>query len=54
MYRLSVPISIQILTEENRSAYHETFQKCGVDRVFLCCLDPLHKPECILHTNAIA
>lgn len=51
MYRLSVPISIQILTEENRGAYHETFQKCGVDCVFLCCLDPLHKSKCILHTN---
>lgn len=51
MYSLSVPISIQIISEKNRDQHHETFLRCGVNRVFLCCLGPLHTRDCTLNTN---
>ena len=36
MYKISVPININTLTEENRDELVRTLKKCEVQRVFLC------------------
>lgn len=42
MRKLSVPISINTLTEENIKLYTDSVKACGVDRVFLIGFDPVY------------
>ena len=51
MYKLSVPVSMETLTDENLPRFHETFSACGVKRVFICCLNNVYLKSCKLDTD---
>lgn len=51
MYKLSVPIAVETLTEESLPLYREFLTKCGVQRVFLCCLGEMYSPACMIYTD---
>lgn len=51
MRKLSVPVSIQTITKDNISQYTQSFQACGVDRVFLIGFDPVYVKGNILDTQ---
>ena len=51
MYKLSIPISMITLTDENRHIYLDWLQKCGAQRVFLCCIGSVYTPDSLIHTD---
>ena len=51
MYKLSIPISMITLTDENRHIYLDWLQKCGAQRVFLCCIGSVDTPDSLIHTD---
>ena len=51
MYLTSAPISLSTLNEKTRPLYHDTLQKCGIGRIFLCCLNPIVSKSCMVYTR---
>lgn len=51
MYITSAPISLGTLNEKSRPLYHQTFQQCGITRVFICCLQPVFVKSCMIYTH---
>lgn len=51
MYKLSVPISFDTLTDETMPVFLESFRQCKVDRVFLSMLEPVYKPDNFICAN---
>ena len=47
MYKLSVPISMETLTEEAKPLFARMLAECGVERVFLCCVGELYRTDCL-------
>lgn len=52
MYKLSVPIAPDTLTEESLPLYKELLTQCGVQRVFLCCLGEIYRKDSMIYTDA--
>ncbi len=50
MYKLSVPISIDVLTEETLPLALQTIRQCGAERVFLAILESVYSQEASLYT----
>ncbi len=51
MYKLSVPISVDVLTEETLPIVLKRFQQCKVERVFLAILEAVYSPNIPLFTD---
>lgn len=51
MYKVSVPISFNTLTEENASVYIDSAKKSGVKRVFFCGFGDICNKNGILYTD---
>lgn len=51
MYKLSVPISMETLTEESLPLYEKYLTACGVDRVFLVCVGEMYRKDGLLFTQ---
>ena len=51
MYITSAPISLSTLNEASRQLYHKTFTKCGITRIFICCLQPIVVKSCMIYTH---
>lgn len=49
MYKLSVPIAVETMTQESLPLYREFLTKCGVQRVFLCCLGEVYRSDCMIY-----
>lgn len=47
MYKLSVPISMETLTDDSMAQYGKLLTECGVQRVFLCCVGELYRTDCM-------
>ena len=47
MYKLSVPISAETLTEESMAQFGRFLTACKVERVFLCCVGELYRTDCM-------
>lgn len=52
MYKLSVPILIQSLTDDNLSTYLDLLKQCKAQRVFIGNSDAIFQPDSIIYTRA--
>jgi len=52
MYKLSVPLAVDPITDENLHIYLEQVKKCKVDRVFFCCVGDMFDPNCLVFTQS--
>ena len=50
MYKYSVPISIETVTEYSKPIFVEEFRKGNIERVFLCSLLPVYRDDSSLWT----
>lgn len=51
MSRISVPISMETVTEENIGLYLDAVKKCGTERVFLIGLDFVYQESSMIYQN---
>ncbi|MBO5069561.1 MAG: hypothetical protein J6C37_04285, partial [Roseburia sp.] len=51
MYKLSVPVSFNSVTDKTMPVFLENFRKCKVDRVFLSMLEPVYDPDNFICAN---
>lgn len=51
MRKISVPINLNTITEENLPLYVESVKKCNAHRVFLIGFDPIHRDTSIIYTE---
>lgn len=51
MYITSAPISLTTLNEKSRPLYHDTLARCGIKRIFICCLNPIVTKNCAVYTH---
>ena len=51
MYKLSVPVSMNTLTEETFPVYMEWFRKCKVHRVFICGFGHIYAEDSVLNSD---
>ena len=47
MYKLSVPISMDTITEETKPELAKLLTECKVQRVFICCVGELYRTDCL-------
>lgn len=51
MYKLSVPLYIPTMTDENLHIYLDQVKRCKVDRVFLCGVGEVFQKDCMVYTQ---
>ncbi len=51
MHKVSLPISIATVTEENLPVYLASFRKCRAERIFICGVDNVYTAESLIKTN---
>ena len=51
MYKLSVPVSVETLTQESLPLYEKYFKECGVERVFLVCVGEMYRTDSLPFTQ---
>lgn len=51
MYKLSIPLSLKILTEESLPIFLEEFRKAKVERIFLFGVGSVYQKDCALFTG---
>ncbi len=50
MYKLSVPVNINTLTDTDLPEYTETLHRTGTERIFLCGFFPFYRKDCYLYS----
>ena len=51
MYKLSIPLSLKVLTEESLPIFLEEFRKAKVERIFLFGVGSVYQNDCALFTG---
>ena len=52
MFKLSVPLYVPTITDENLHIYLEQVKACKVDRVFLCGVGEVFQKDCMVYTQS--
>lgn len=51
MFKLSVPLYVPTITDENLYIYLDQLKQCKVDRVFLCGVGEVFQEDCLVYTQ---